>query len=81
MTFISGENQLAYFPGMTRGVVSVILYYDGRLSLVNSLRTLIQAHEGRTWTLGLGSDLAMTVNKYTDQLMNEGMLLRILGIN
>ena len=70
---------MAYFPGLTRGLVAVILYYDGRTSVVNSLRTLIQAREGRTYTLGLGEDLISTATKFTDQLMSEGLTTKILG--
>ena len=40
------------FPGLTRGLVAVLLYHDGRRSLVASLRSLIQAREGVAWTLG-----------------------------
>ena len=78
--FRLGENQLPYFPGLTRGLVAVILYYDGRTSVVNSLRTLIQAREGRTFTLGLSDDLVSTATKFTDQLMSEGLTSKILGM-
>ena len=77
---LAGENQLPYFPGLTRGLVAVILYYDGRTSIVNSLRTLIQSREGRTFTLGLSDDLVTTTTKFTDQLMAEGLTCKILGM-
>ena len=76
---VTGENQLPYFPGLTRGLVAVILYYDGRTSIVNSLRTLVQAREGRTFTLGLSEDLVSTATKFTDQLMAEGLTTKVLG--
>lgn len=41
------------FPGLTRGLVAVLLYHDGRRCLLASLRSLIQAREGVAWTLGL----------------------------
>ena len=40
------------FPGLTRGLVAVLLYHDGRRCLVSALRSLIQAREGVAWTLG-----------------------------
>ena len=40
------------FPGLTRGLVAVLLYHDGRRCLVSSLRSLVQAREGVAWTLG-----------------------------
>ena len=30
------------FPGLSRGVVAVLLYHDGRRSIVSSLRSLVQ---------------------------------------
>ena len=41
------------FPGLTRGLVAVLLYHDGRRCLVSALRSLIQAREGVAWTLGI----------------------------
>ena len=46
---------------------------------MNSLRTLVQAREGRTFTLGLSEDLVSTATKFTDQLMAEGLTSKILG--
>ena len=73
------ENQQPYFPGLTRGLVAVLLYYDGRASLVSALRTLIQSREGRTWTMALPDDLCSMATKFTDQLLDEGLFGRILG--
>ena len=76
---ISGENQQSYFPGLPRGLVAVLLYYDGRVSMVNSLRSLLQAREGRTWTLGLGDELVSIATRFTDQLLGENLVERILS--
>lgn len=48
-----GEQQQPHFPGLTRGLVAVLLYWDGKLCLANSLRTLIQSRHGKTFTLDL----------------------------
>ena len=69
---LAGEQQQPNFPGLTRGLVSVLLYHDGRRSLVSALRTLIQSREGVTWTLGLNEDLLQLVTSYTDSLRDEG---------
>lgn len=75
-----GETQQSYFPGLSRGLVAVILYYDGKASLVAALRMLIQARKGRTWALpGLGEDIVATATRFTDQIMNENLVSRILG--
>ena len=76
---LPAENQQPYFPGLTRGLVAVLLYYDGRASLVSALKILIQSREGRTWTMGLPEDLCAMATKFTDQLLDEGLINRILG--
>ena len=77
--FPPGENQLPYYPGLARGLVAVLLYCDGRNSVVDSLRMLIQAREGRTFTMGVGEELVSTATKFTDQLMAEGLTYKVLG--
>ncbi|ESP04618.1 hypothetical protein LOTGIDRAFT_237278 [Lottia gigantea] len=77
---MAGENQLPNYPGLTRGLVAVLLYYDGRRSLVNSLRALIQAREGRTWSLGVAPDIVNYITKYTDELLKDGIVNKILDV-
>lgn len=72
---LAGEQQQPNFPGLTRGLVAVLLYHDGRRCLVSALRTLIQSREGITWTLGLYEDLTQLVTKFTDELLEEGMVI------
>lgn len=69
----AGEQQQPNFPGLTRGLVAVLLYHDGRRCLVSALRTLIQSREGITWSLGLYEDMTQLVTKFTDELLEEGM--------
>ena len=38
---LNGEERLCDYPGLTRGLVAVLLYYDGRKTLVDTLRTMI----------------------------------------
>ncbi|KAK2179080.1 hypothetical protein NP493_515g00009 [Ridgeia piscesae] len=77
---LAGENQQPYFPGLSRGLVAVVLYYDGRASLVNALRTLIQARNGRTWSLALSEDLVALATKFTNQLVDAGLTAKILDL-
>ena len=51
--FPAGEQQQSHFPGLTRGLVAVLLYWDGKLCVANSLRALIQSRHGKTFTLNL----------------------------
>lgn len=75
----SGEDNKPDFPGLTRGLVAVLLYYDGRRSLVTALRTLLLALSGRTWTLGLSPDLTYLTNSYVQKLVEENLANKILG--
>uniref|UniRef100_A0A1E1X6K7 Putative nuclear pore complex protein n=1 Tax=Amblyomma aureolatum TaxID=187763 RepID=A0A1E1X6K7_9ACAR len=72
---LAAQQQLPLFPELTRGLVAVLLYYDGRRALVNALRTLVQVTEGRTWTVGLNADVLATVTKYTYGLRDEDRVL------
>lgn len=79
MFLSEGEEQLCDYPGLTRGLVSILLYYDSRKSIVQSLRTLIQARAGFTWTLELEPDVTEVITKYVDQLVEEGLIEKILS--
>ena len=55
------------------------MYYDGRKSLVQSLRTLVQGRTGVSWTLELDPEVEDLVDTFTDQLLEEGIVEKILG--
>lgn len=77
---LAGEQSQPDFPRLTRGLVAVLLYYDGRRNLVTSLRSLIQAREGVLWTLGLSSSVVSVVNSFTDYLFQNGLVDKILAL-
>lgn len=68
------------FPTLTRGLVAILLYYDGRCSMVASLRTLIQAREGVSWSLGLTQATVNFVTSFTDELFADGLMKKILDL-
>jgi nuclear pore complex protein Nup205 len=75
-----GEAQQPYYPGLPRGLVAILLYYDGKVCLAQAMRTMLQARAGRTWVLpGLSSDVIHTITSVTDQLIEEGLIGKILG--
>ncbi|KAI3371589.1 hypothetical protein L3Q82_024149, partial [Scortum barcoo] len=76
----SSEQQQPHFPGLTRGLVAVLLYWDGKLCVANSLRTLIQSRHGKTFTLDLSGELVALTTRFTDDLMNQGLTKRILTL-
>lgn len=63
----TAEQQQHFYPDLTRGLISVLLYYDARRSLVNSLKILIQARRGVSWI-------------HTDKLMDQGLVEQIVGL-
>ena len=75
---LAGEQQLPNFPSLTRGLVAVLLYYDSKRCLVTSLRSLIQARDGLSWTLGLTSNVSDMISKFTDELLHDGLVEEIL---
>ena len=78
--FVLGESQLATsYPGMTRGLQAVLLYQDGRRALVTSLRLLVQARKGRHFSIELSVGLQSFISDYTDQLVTDGLVTKILG--
>ena len=76
---ISGETQMIHYPGLTRGLVAVLLYHDGRRCISTALRTLIQVREGRRCTSNISRDMSALITKYTDELMRDGLVEKILG--
>ncbi|XP_034032952.1 nuclear pore complex protein Nup205 isoform X2 [Thalassophryne amazonica] len=77
---LAGEHQQSHFPGLTRGLVAVLLYWDGKLCVANSLRTLIQSRHGKTFTLDLSEELVALTMRFTDELMSQGLTKRILTL-
>ena len=72
------EEQLCQYPGLTRGLVAILLYYDGRKALVQALRTLIQGRSGVSWTLETSEDITDLITKYTQSLLEDGLVDKIL---
>ena len=48
-----GEQQKPNYTSYSRGLVAVMLYWDGKRNLASALRTLIQCRKGKSWTLEL----------------------------
>jgi len=60
-------------------LVAVLLYYDGRKSIVTALRTLVQARMGILWTLDSSEEVVTYITQYTQELMENGLINKILG--
>ncbi|XP_010142243.1 PREDICTED: nuclear pore complex protein Nup205-like, partial [Buceros rhinoceros silvestris] len=77
---LAGENQQPHFPGLTRGLVAVLLYWDGKRYIAESLRTLIQSRQGKMWTFELSQELISMTTRFTDDLMEQGLTQKILTL-
>uniref|UniRef100_A0A668A7E8 Nucleoporin 205 n=1 Tax=Myripristis murdjan TaxID=586833 RepID=A0A668A7E8_9TELE len=67
---LAGEHQQPHFPGLTRGLVAVLLYWDGKFCVANSLRSLIHA-------IVLFSLKHIFIHY---ELMSQGLTKRILSL-
>lgn len=77
---LAGQNQQPNYPGLGRGLVAVLLYYDGQRALVNSLHVLLQARDGRMWTMDNSQEVTNLITGYTDQLIEDGLVGKILDL-
>ncbi|RUS70914.1 hypothetical protein EGW08_021327, partial [Elysia chlorotica] len=77
---MAGELQLPNYPGLTRGLVAVLLFYDGQRSLVAALRALTQARAGRTWTVGVSSEMQSLISGFVDELLKGGVVGTIIDV-
>lgn len=75
---IAGEHQESRYPELSRGPIAILLYYDGRKCLLNALQSLVQARSGRTWSLKLTRDVTRVINKFTDELKDEGVITQCI---
>ncbi|KAI4469452.1 nuclear pore complex protein [Holotrichia oblita] len=69
----TAQMQIPFYPGLPRGLIAVLLYYDGRKCLLSALRSLVQCRKGIAWTLKVSSETERFVTAYTDQLMENGV--------
>ncbi|XP_053575664.1 nuclear pore complex protein Nup205 [Bombina bombina] len=77
---LAGEHQQPHFPGLTRGLVAVLLYWDGKRCIADSLLLLIQARKGKTFTLEISPELVSMATYFTDDLMQQGLSRKILTL-
>ncbi|XP_065083337.1 nuclear pore complex protein Nup205 [Ochlerotatus camptorhynchus] len=76
----TAQQQMPNHPGLPRGLVAVLLYYDGRKSLVASLKELMQARAGVSWCTDAPHEITQLITAYTDGLVADGVLDKILDL-
>lgn len=78
--FVSiAQQRCADYPGIPRGPVAILLYYDAHLALATTLKMLVQAHQGLRWKTNCSANVQKTVNKFVDDLVLDGLLEAIFG--
>ncbi|XP_071446352.1 nuclear pore complex protein Nup205-like [Hetaerina americana] len=92
---MTAERQMPCHPGLPRGLVAVLLYYDGRAALAGALCTLVRARRGVTWDLHPdtsssnamedgqdGQKILLTdyVTRYTEELAESGLLEHLIDL-
>ncbi|XP_070506318.1 nuclear pore complex protein Nup205 [Chironomus tepperi] len=77
----TAQQQMPQYPGLPRGLVAILLYYDGRKTLTSALKDLMQARLGISWcTDGVSLDIIQLVTAYTDSLVGEGVLKKCIEL-
>lgn len=74
----TAQQQMPQYPGLPRGLVAVLLYYDGRKALISALKDLMQARLGVSWCTDVSNDITLLVTSFTDSLVAEGILKKII---
>lgn len=74
----TAQQQMPQYPGLPRGLVAVLLYYDGRKALISALKDLMQARKGVSWCTDASNETTHLVTSFTDSLVAEGILRKII---
>lgn len=74
----TAHQQMPNHPGLNRGLVAVLLYYDGRKTLATAMRDLFQASEGVAWCADAPAAVTTLVSAFTNGLVADGVLVRVL---
>jgi nuclear pore complex protein Nup205 len=76
----TAEQQMHYYPDLPRGLISVLLYYDARRAIVNSLKILIQSRKGISWAVDTSEQVVDLITDYTVKLVKKGLVDQIIAL-
>ncbi|XP_063595108.1 nuclear pore complex protein Nup205-like [Penaeus indicus] len=77
----SAEEERTLYPGVPRGLIAVLFYYDSRVHMANALKTLIQARQGMSWVLlPDNEELSLSITRYLEPILNISLVGRILEL-
>lgn len=76
----TAQRQSPRHPGLPRGLVAILLYYDGRRALVQALKELVMARDGVCWSINAREEIISYVSRYVEQLISDGLLSNALDV-
>nr|ACI88735.1 RE24713p [Drosophila melanogaster] len=77
----TAQRQQKHHPGLSRGLVAVLLYYDGRKAISCTLRDMFQVVSGVSWNTELPKEITGLVTNYAESLVDgSGILGRLLQL-
>lgn len=77
----TAQQQMPQHPGLPRGLVAILLYYDGRLALACALRDLFGAKLGVTWHVDSTQEITYVITSFVENLVeNSPILERIIDL-
>lgn len=77
----TAQQQMSHHPGLPRGLVAILLYYDGRRALACTLRDLFGCKFGVTWHVESLKEITYVVTSFVDNLVESSSLLeRIIDL-
>ncbi|XP_075154690.1 nuclear pore complex protein Nup205 [Haematobia irritans] len=71
----TAQHQQIHYPGLPRGLVAVLLYYDGRKAIANSIRDLFQIVSGVSWIPESPKQLVSLVSSFCQTLVDDSNIL------
>ncbi|XP_049888015.1 nuclear pore complex protein Nup205 [Pectinophora gossypiella] len=74
----TAQRQLPRHPGLPRGLVAVLLYYDARRAIVQALKELVMSTQGVCWSINAREEIVNYVTRYIAQLISDGLLGNVL---
>ncbi|XP_020811947.1 nuclear pore complex protein Nup205 [Drosophila serrata] len=71
----TAQRQQMHHPGLPRGLVAVLLYYDGRKAISCALRDMFQAVSGVSWSTELPREVTCLITNYAQNLVEDSNIL------
>lgn len=71
----TAQHQMIHYPGLPRGLVAILLYYDGRKAVVNSIRDIFQITSGVSWVPESPKKLVSLVSSFSQELVDDSNIL------